>query len=344
MELGFDPKVDYAFKKVFGTEETALVLIDLLHAVVHPTMPITGLAIRPAHSQKAAPADKQAIGDIRANDQGNRQFHVEMQWHAPWFFPKRVLYYWSRFHPEQLREGEGYQTLRPTISICFTNDILYPEVTDHHLVFRLKEATQGLVWCDDLEIHLIELPKFTRTVEEVSSALDRWCYFLRHAAGLDPDHLPPTLDVPAIRRAMEVLKVFTQDEQEREIYEARLKFQRDQISWAQELQERREAMEIAIKEKEQATKEKEQATKEKEQATKEKEQAIEAKEQAIEAKEQAIEAKEQAIKEGLVGQIHIFQQVLKQPLTPAAELDSQSQEDLRALLAHLRKQALPNGA
>jgi hypothetical protein len=115
---------------------------------------------------------------------------------------------------------------------------------------------------------------------------------LRHAAGLDPDHLPPTLDVPAIRRAMEVLKVFTQDEQEREIYEARLKLQRDQISWAQE----------------------------------------------------ARDAEERGIKKGLVEQIHLCQELLKQSPTPAAELDPRSQEDLRAILAQLRKQGLPNGA
>ena len=84
--------------------------------------------------------------------------------------------------------------------------------------------------CEDLEIHLIELPKFTKTVEQLESALDRWCYFLRHGAELDLEHLPASLDVPMIRRALEVLTVFTQDEREREAYEQRLKFQRDMSS------------------------------------------------------------------------------------------------------------------
>jgi hypothetical protein len=49
-------------------------------------------------------------------------------------------------------------------------------------------------------------------------------------------------------------------------------------------------------------------------------------------------------KEGLMGQIRLCQELLKQPTTPESELTSRSQEDLTALLAQLRKQLLPNGA
>jgi predicted transposase/invertase (TIGR01784 family) len=101
MRLGFDPKVDYAFKKVFGTEEQAPVLINLLHAVVAPARPVTGLDYVEASSPKASPRDKMAVGDIKVRDQGGRQFQVEMQWQVPWFFPKRVLFYWGKFHPQR---------------------------------------------------------------------------------------------------------------------------------------------------------------------------------------------------------------------------------------------------
>lgn len=76
--------------------------------------------------------------------------------------------------------------------------------------------------------------------EELSSDLDRWCYFFRHGADLDLERLPPSLDVPPIRRALEVLTVFTQDEREREAYEASLKFQRDQNSLLAEAAEAEE--------------------------------------------------------------------------------------------------------
>jgi predicted transposase/invertase (TIGR01784 family) len=245
-----------------------------------------------------SPEDKQVVGDIRARDQGGRQFHLEMQLGGTPFFPKRALFYWAKFHPEQLRAGESYLTLRPTISVCFVNGVLFPEDARHHLVFRLAEAERGLLLTDDLEIHLLELPKFTKTAEQLSSPLDRWLFFLRHGAELDPGRLPPSLDVPMLRRAMEVLTVFTQDERERAAYEASLKFQRDQLSLLQLVEE------------------------------------------AKEAKERAAQATERGT---LMGQIRLFQELLKQPQTPNAELAELPLEDLAAMLAGLRKQFLPNG-
>jgi predicted transposase/invertase (TIGR01784 family) len=237
MGLGIDPKVDIAFKKVFGSAETDALLIDLLNAVVQPAKPITRVDLVLPHSTKDAPLEKQVVADIRARDQGNRQFHVEMQWQVPWFFRKRVLFSWASFHPQQLRAGEDYQTLRPTISVCFLNQVIFDDEADYHLVCRLVEAKRGLLFSDDLEIHLPELPKFTKSVAQLSDALDRWCYFLRPGADLDLAQLPASLDVPMIRRAMEVLTVFTQDEKERAAYEAHLTFQRDQSSLLREAKE-----------------------------------------------------------------------------------------------------------
>ncbi len=230
MKTGIHPCVDYVFKKLYGSEDTALLLVSLLNAIVGLTRPVTGVQIVLPQADNAFAEDKLAIGDIKARDQGNRQFHLEMQWQVPWFFPKRMLFYWGKFHPQQLREGEHYATLRPTILICFTNQILFPEIDDHHLVFRLREEKHGVDFCEDLEIHLIELPKFNKTAEQLTSALDRWLYFLRHGANLGLDDLPASLDVPEIRRALEILSMFTKDENEREIYELRLKYQRDHDS------------------------------------------------------------------------------------------------------------------
>jgi predicted transposase/invertase (TIGR01784 family) len=237
MRLGYDPKVDYAFKKLFGNEENVSLLISLLNAVVPSPRPVTAIQIVLPQTDKASPEEKLVVADVKARDQGNRQFHLEMQWQVPWFFSKRMLFYWSKFHPQQLQEGENYLTLRPTISICFTNRTIFTELDEHHLVFRLHEEKHGVIFSDDLEIHLIELPKFTKTVEQLTSALDRWCYFVRHGEDPDLDQLPASLDVPEIRRALEVLTVFTQDERERELYELRLMAQRDQSSLLQDAKE-----------------------------------------------------------------------------------------------------------
>jgi hypothetical protein len=37
MMLGIDPKVDYAFKWLFGNQKNTSILIHLLHAILNPT-------------------------------------------------------------------------------------------------------------------------------------------------------------------------------------------------------------------------------------------------------------------------------------------------------------------
>ncbi len=98
-----------------------------------------------------------------------------------------------------MQAGESYQTLCKTTFVCFINETRFKEVAEYHLIFRPRDEKSGTLLSDDLEIHLIELPKFTKTPEQLTTALDRWCYFLRHGADLDPEALPPTLDVPIVR-------------------------------------------------------------------------------------------------------------------------------------------------
>jgi predicted transposase/invertase (TIGR01784 family) len=94
-------------------------------------------------------------------------------------------------------------------------------------------------------VHILELPKFTNAAEELTNPLEAWLYFLRHAANLDSEQLPATLQAPEIQRAMGELTMLTQSELERERYEAREKHQRDERS---RLRAAREAEEAALRE------------------------------------------------------------------------------------------------
>ncbi|HPM82993.1 MAG TPA: hypothetical protein PLF81_19955 [Candidatus Anammoximicrobium sp.] len=71
----------------------------------------------------------------------------------------------------------------------------------YHTCFRLLDPSGELCLTENLEIHIIELPKFRKALAE----LDRW----------------------EIRKAMEVLKMLAQSDMERELYEGRLKAKRD---------------------------------------------------------------------------------------------------------------------
>lgn len=105
MLLDVDPKVDYAFKRIFGVPAHAPILMDLLQAVLDfpPGHRIAELEIQNPFNEKEFEDDKMSVVDIQAKDQAGRLFNVEMQMLASATFTRRIL--GSRFG-------------RATITVC----------------------------------------------------------------------------------------------------------------------------------------------------------------------------------------------------------------------------------
>jgi predicted transposase/invertase (TIGR01784 family) len=229
MVPGIDPKVDYAFTFLFGNERDTRSLIHLLNAILNPTPEeqIVEVQILNPFTDKVDLDDKLSILDIKARDQLGRQFNIEMQTLATPSLRQRILYYWAKLYTEQLQRGEDYELLRPTISVCFVDAVMFPTVREDHVAFRLTDAGEGVTLTDDLTIHFFELPKFILTADELRTPLDVWLYFLRNAQTLDTERLPGLLDTDEIRQAMGVLTMLGDIDIQREIYEGRLKARRD---------------------------------------------------------------------------------------------------------------------
>src|SRR5580658_5935070 len=139
MILNIDPKVDYAFKHLFGRDSTRPILIDLLDQILSPGPGhhIQDVELLNPYNPKESLDDKLSILDIKARDQSGRQINVEMQMRLNAYFRSRIIYYQAKFHQQQMHEGDKYSVLKPTISIVFLNEVLFPEVADYHLRFRL---------------------------------------------------------------------------------------------------------------------------------------------------------------------------------------------------------------
>jgi predicted transposase/invertase (TIGR01784 family) len=175
--------------------------------------------------------------DIKARDQAGRIVNIEVQLLLPQHFKSRILYYWAGMFREQLREGESYAKLRPTYSICLVNQVLFPNVSDYLLKFELTDR-HGQRFSDLIAVHVLQLPRFQRSLAELRHALDEWMYVLCHAQTLDAAKLPAPLDKPQYTKMMKECEMLTQDEQDRERYESRMKAIRDQITLVEEAEER----------------------------------------------------------------------------------------------------------
>src|SRR5258708_4324657 len=111
MRPKIDPKVDYAFKKLFGSEANCPLLIDLLNAVLE--LPegkrVREVTLLNPFTETSYAGGKVAILDVKARDESARHHHLEMQQSVPWSFDKRVLYYWATLHSQQMLSGDYYE-------------------------------------------------------------------------------------------------------------------------------------------------------------------------------------------------------------------------------------------
>ncbi|MBI3822721.1 MAG: PD-(D/E)XK nuclease family transposase [Planctomycetes bacterium] len=326
---GIDPKVDYAFKKVFGSEANVALLRSLLEAVLNPPpdQAIDALEICNPFNDKENLDDKLSILDIRVRDRRGQQYNVEMQMAGSRVYPQRVLYYWSLLHSQQLREGDDYKKLQATISISFLDGVLFAQVPDYHQEFRLRGTQHPQIeFSPHLAIHLVELPKFRLSADELTNTLEQWTYFLNHGSELDADNLPASLREGPVRQAMEVLTMMTKSDLERERYQARVKAERDQRAILLEAEEARAEIAAA------------------------RTQIAAARTQIAAARAEATGARAEGLAEGrtegrnegvakgeTIGRIHVCQRLLKSPLSPTDELLAQSTENLEQIAAALEQ-------
>jgi predicted transposase/invertase (TIGR01784 family) len=229
MPLGIDPKVDFAFKLVFGSPDHTRVTIHFLNAVLNLPQPITEVEIlNPIQGQDRS-EDKLVVLDVLAADAVGRCFNIEMQTTLPVDLPKRLTYYNCLNYIRQLKAGEAYYELRPAISICVLDRVLFASVAEFHLSFRLRCDQRDLVFHDDLVFHTLELPKY-KVVDhnrETLGPLEKWLYFLQRAEYLEANVLAEQLVDAEFREAVGVLEMISQSPEDRQFYEARMKFLHD---------------------------------------------------------------------------------------------------------------------
>lgn len=221
MRTGIEPTNDFAFKYVFGIEERTDSLKSLVNSVITDSggIPMQQLQLLNPFSIKEGASDRVGILDIRASDDSGRESLVEMQMAAHVFFAERIVWYTAKHYDQQLQQGERYTALRPVVMVCFINDVLFDDDSgQYHWCFQLIDKDSGRQLTDQFVIHIVELGKFHKTLDELVTELDRWAYFLKHGAQLDPHNLPSQLQNDGIVEAVKGLEMLSLDEQKRDEY------------------------------------------------------------------------------------------------------------------------------
>ena len=218
-----NPKVDFAFKKLFGSEENKEILISFINSIISEENQIKSLELKNPYNISNYRKGKMTILDINAVDENGTWYDIEMQIAEQGYYDKRALYYWSKVYSDQIESGDDFELLRKTIGINIL-DFNYLIEEDFHNIYKIyNEKTKG-DFSDLFEMHFIELNKFKKDYKDVKTALDKWVSFLNRAYEIDKNKIPKELeDNENIKKAIEKLDIMYLDKEEREIYENDLK-------------------------------------------------------------------------------------------------------------------------
>ncbi|MCI2059237.1 MAG: Rpn family recombination-promoting nuclease/putative transposase [Bacteroidales bacterium] len=187
-----DPMVDWSFKRLFGSEVNKDILIEFLK-VIFPEHEIEDITYIPAEQLGIMEDDRKAVFDVICRTKDGKEFIVEMQCATQKHFFERALYYTSfpimkqgkkaqRDVESGIRKEWNYE-----LDGVYFLGVLNFRYEDDDLIehrYLLREATTGKTMTDKLKFVFIEVEKFSKGVDELTTDFDKWLYILKNLSKL----------------------------------------------------------------------------------------------------------------------------------------------------------------
>jgi len=224
-----NPFTDFGFKKIFGSEVNK----DLLIAFLNTLLPVeagvvSDLSFLPNEQVGRSEYDRRAIFDLYCENEKGEKFIVEMQRAKQNYFKDRSIFYATFPIQQQAQSGSWNFCLKAVymvgiLDFVFDEDKADNEVVHHEV--KLVDRSTGAVFSEKLTFIYLELPKFTKTIEDLVSDFDKWCFLLRHLPELTDR--PARLQEKVFSKVFELAEIARYSSVEAAAYEESLKIYRD---------------------------------------------------------------------------------------------------------------------
>ena len=213
-------KTDYAFKKVFGSENSKDILKSFLNSTLELKYDIEDLTIEDPYNVPKLQGMKETSVDVKATLSDKTKVIIEMQILNHDGFESRILYNTAKNYANQLDKGDNYNLLNPVIALTIVNFEMF-EFDKFKSIFQLFEKENFTKYKDDIELVFIELPKFKKSFQECENIEDKWIYFIKNARDLD---VVPKIEDKNLKKAFDIANTATLSKEELEIQEKREEF------------------------------------------------------------------------------------------------------------------------
>ena len=184
-----DPKTDFAFKRIFGSEEHKDVLVAFLNDMLDldAAHRIVDVELLPPEQRPVVPELQLSIVNVKCTDAHGVKYVVEMQVLQVEGFEKRVVYNVAKAYVNQIARGELYPDLNDVVGITLCDFAIWPDTEARQIpmLSRWQMTEQGTGASDLGQIRLVflELPKYDSS-RPPRTVIEKWAYFFREADNL----------------------------------------------------------------------------------------------------------------------------------------------------------------
>ena len=180
---------DFGFKRIFGTDPNKELLINFLNSLFDGEEVIKDVKYLNSENVGDVYAERKAIFDVYCENEKGEKFIVEMQNAYQTYFKDRSLFYSTFPIREQAPKGSDWNfCLKKVYVVALLNYKMSDEAFDssdtiHTLA--LMDTKTNKVFNAKLMFKYVEVGRFDKTDEELTSLSDKWMYVLKNLSRLD---------------------------------------------------------------------------------------------------------------------------------------------------------------
>ena len=180
---------DFGFKRIFGTDPNKELLINFLNSLFDGEEVIKDVKYLNSENVGDVYAERKAIFDVYCENEKGEKFIVEMQNAYQTYFKDRSLFYSTFPIREQAPKGSDWNfCLKKVYVVALLNYKMSDEAFDSsdtiHTI-ALMDTKTNKVFNTKLMFKYVEVGRFDKTDEELTSLSDKWMYVLKNLSRLD---------------------------------------------------------------------------------------------------------------------------------------------------------------
>lgn len=223
-----NPFTDFGFKRLFGSEPNKDILIDFLNVLLPEKHRIVELNYTKNEFLGESPiVDRKAIFDISCRGVDGEWFIVELQKARQRYFKDRSIFYSAFPIMEQGQKGEWDFRPAPIYTISVLDFLLDDgdEIEEVSRYVQLCDIKRSSVFYDKLTFIYLEIPRFSKEVNELESDFDKWIFVLQNLHKVK--ERPEKLEGRIFEKLFRAAEIERFDKEERQAYDESLKYYRD---------------------------------------------------------------------------------------------------------------------